>query len=84
MDGRAVIETSVASGQFKMIEIQPHQIELKPVERYVNHALNRPVKVTSFEEGHGGEELVDGDSSRENGWWSANTAKGEKLVASAS
>lgn len=76
VDGQAVIDTTIASGEFKIIEIQPDKIELKPVERYVNYALDRPVKVTSAAKGHGGKQLVDGNLDRDNGWWSANTATG--------
>lgn len=76
VNGKAVIDTSIASGQFKIIELQPEKIKLKPVERYVNYALKRPVKVSSFAKGHEGEQLVDGNTDRDNGWWSENTAKG--------
>ena len=71
-DGQAVIETTVASGEIKVIELQPQSIKLAPVPRPVNFALNRPVKVTSAAKGHRGEQLVDGDRSRDNGWWSGD------------
>ncbi len=69
-NGNAVIETSLASGEIKVIEIQPGEIELEPVERPVNHALNRPVSTSSEEEGHEDYQLVDGVMDRDNGWWS--------------
>jgi NPCBM/NEW2 domain-containing protein/F5/8 type C domain-containing protein len=73
--GKTVVETNVPSGQFKVIEIQPQKIEIKPTEKYVNYALKRPVKVSSFEKGHDGDALVDGNTDRKNGWWSANISK---------
>ena len=69
-NGGTVIETNLPSGEIKVIEIQPEKIKLEPVRRYVNHAFERPVKITSSAKGHPGSALVDGDLSRDNGWWS--------------
>jgi hypothetical protein len=64
-----VINTVLASGDIKVIEMQPEKIELK-AERYVNYALNHPVKTSSEMKYHEGKRLVDGNMDRMNGWWS--------------
>lgn len=85
--GSTVINTTLASGDIKVIEMQPEKIELRPVERYVNFAFNRPVKTTSEMKGHEGKRLVDEDSDWMNGWWSESARsldrRGTKLPASA-
>jgi len=64
------IDVALPSGDFKVIEMQPTPIEMKPVKRYLNYALHCPVQTTSETRGHEGPCLVDGNIGRLNGWWS--------------
>lgn len=77
-NSHAVIDTHIASGEMKVIELQPEKIVLKPVECYVNYALNRPVTTTSEVKGHEGKHLVDGKTERSNGWWSSEIVRGRE------
>ncbi len=47
-DGHAVISESIRGGEIRVYEIQPKPIRMKPRTRFVNYALNRPVRVSSI------------------------------------
>jgi len=75
VNGKAVISETIHGGEIRVYELQPHKIDLGKRRRFVNYALNRPVKASSFRKGYEPERAVDGNLDRDNYWWSDSDPK---------
>ena len=69
-DGEAVVTESMHGGEIRLYEFQPHKIDFGTRERYVNYALNKPVKASSFRKGFEPDRAVNGNLVRDDYWWS--------------
>ena len=75
VDGKAVISETMHGGEIRVYELQPQEIDLGTRTRYVNYALNQPVKASSSLANYPPENAVDGNLGRDNYWWSDSDPK---------
>ncbi|MBM4045454.1 MAG: hypothetical protein FJ279_10085 [Planctomycetes bacterium] len=73
--GNAVISETIHGGEIRVYELQPRKIEMPKRKRHVNYALNRPVKASSFQKGFEPERAVNGNTDRDDYWWSDSDPK---------
>ena len=73
--GRAVISETMHGGEIRVYELQPHKIDLGKRTRFVNYALNKPVRASSFMKGFEPSRAVNGNLDREDYWWSDTDPK---------
>lgn len=74
-NGKLVVSESMYGGELRLYEFSNKKVELPTVTRYVNYALNRPVKATSAYSGYVPELAVDGHCDNEFYWQSAPDKK---------
>jgi len=77
VNGQAVISETMHGGQIRVYELQPHKIDLGKRRRYVNYALNQPVKASSYRKGFGPEYAIDGATNTQ--WWSDTDPKHHRV-----
>ena len=70
VEGKATVSETMHGGEIRVYEFQPKKIDFGLRTRYVNYALNRPVKASSFMKGYAPELAVNGNLGRYDYWWS--------------
>lgn len=75
VDGKAVISETIHGGEIRVYELQPRKIDFGKRRRFVNYALNRPVKASSYLKGYEPQRAVNGNLDRDDYWWSDTDPK---------
>jgi len=76
INGNIVVKESMKAGDIRVYDFQPHKIVLPPRERFVNYALNKPVKVSSTLKKYTARPAVDGRCDNDDFWQSGANKTG--------